>query len=159
MNTDAPLRAPVAEPQDNTVADQADSRVENEAERAVEGILDDCFFALGQSIGMRMTVDYDAIMFIREHFRVRFLAAMRNFGNRWAQDRQNVTGVAMMLGERAVRYAGARESIDIESARQAAADVQRYCKLHARRAGKLNPDFEGGQSRIAGYWCSDDDGD
>jgi len=139
--------------------DRRDTGDQVEAERAVEGILDDCFFALGQAIGMRMTVDYDAVMFIRNHFRVRFLAAMGAFGNRWSQDRQNVTGVAMMLGERAVRYAGDRSSIDLDSVRQAAADVQRYCKLHSRRAARSgNPSSEGAQSRIAGYWCRDDEG-
>ena len=157
MNIDAPHRQPAEPPIASNIpaASALDTNVENE--RAVEAILDDCFFALGQSIGMRMTVDYDAVMFIRDHFRARFLVAMRHFGNRWSQDRQNVTGVAMMLGERAVRYAGDRSSLDLESVRQAAADVQRYCKLHSRRAGRANASTEGSQSRIAGYWCGDDD--
>lgn len=127
-------------------------------EHAVDFVVDECFFAMGQAIGMRMTVDYDAVVFMREHYRAKFLSAMKAFGNRWEQDRQNVTSVAWMFAERAVRYAGDRGSIDVESARKAAADVQRYCKLHARRAGKLNPGSEGGQSRIAGYWCGDDEG-
>jgi hypothetical protein len=127
-------------------------------DRAVDYILDDCFFSLGQAIGMRMTIDYDAIVFIRNHYREKFLSAMHAFGNRWLQDRQNVTGVAMMLGERAVRYAGDRDSLDLESVRKAAADVERYCKLHARRAAKAgDAAFEGAQPRIAGYWCSDDE--
>ena len=57
-------------------------------------IVDECFFAMGQAIGMRTTVDYDAVIFMRDHYRAKFLAAMNAFGNRWAQDRQNVTGVA-----------------------------------------------------------------
>ena len=162
MNTDVPNRQPIETPVVDVKIPTRDSRdtgTQAEREQAVEGILDDCFFALGQAIGMRMTVDYDAVMFIRDHFRVRFLAAMRAFGNRWSQDRQNVTGVAMMLGERAVRYAGNRGSVDLDSVRQAAADVQRYCKLHSRRAGRSgDPSGEGAQSRIAGYWCTDDDG-
>lgn len=129
-----------------------------EALRAVEYILDDCFFALGQAIGMRTTIDYDAVAFIRDHFRARFLGAMGTFGNRWGQDRQNVTAVAMMLGERAVRYAAGRDSIDLESARKAAADVQRYCKLHSRRASRSgDANTEGEQTRIAGYWCTEDE--
>jgi hypothetical protein len=127
-----------------------------ELEQAVEYVVDDCFFTVGQVIGMRMTVDYDAVIWWRDHYRARFLAAMKAFGNRWLQDRQNVTGVAMMLGERAVRYAGERGSIDLESAMKAAADVERYCKLHSRRAARAARDgSEGSQSRIAGYWCTD----
>jgi len=162
VNIDAPHRQPIETPIagfEIPVTDPSDTGAHAEAERAVEYILDDCFFALGQTIGMRMTVDYDAVTFIRDHFRARFLAAMRSFGNRWSQDRQNVTGVAMMLGERAVRYAGDRSSIDLDSVRQAAADVQRYCKLHSRRAARSgDPTSEGAQSRIAGYWCTDDEG-
>jgi len=138
---------------------RTETSTDAEAERVVEYIIDDCCFAIGQAVGMRMTVDYDAVSFIRDHFRSKFLTAMRAFGNRWAEDRQNVTGAGLMLGERAVRYAGDRDSIDLESMRKAAADVQRYCKLHARRAGRSgDPTSEGAQSRIAGYWCTDDEG-
>jgi len=161
VNIDAPHRQPLATPIAGVglpATNPSATGTNVEVEQAVEYILDDCFFALGQAIGMRMTVDYDAVMFIRNHFRVRFLAAMRSFGNRWSEDRQNVTGAAMMLGERAVRYAGDRSSIDLDSARQAAADVQRYCKLHSRRAARSgDPTSEGAQSRIAGYWCTDDE--
>ena len=161
MNIDAPHRQPLATPiagVGTPTTNPSDTRTNVDVEQAVEYILDDCFFALGQAIGMRMTVDYDAVMFIRNHFRARFLAAMRSFGNRWSEDRQNVTGAAMMLGERAVRYAGDRSSIDLDSVRQAAADVQRYCKLHSRRAARSgDPTSEGAQSRIAGYWCTDDE--
>ena len=129
-----------------------------ELERAVEYIVDDCFFTVGQVIGMRMTVDYDAVIWWRDHYRAKFLAAMQAFGNRWLQDRQNVTGVALMLGERAVRYAGDRNSIDLGSAMKAAADVERYCKLHSRRASRANGRVsEDELPRIAGYWCTDDD--
>ena len=127
-----------------------------ELERAVEFIVNDCFFAVGQAIGMRATVEYDAVIWWHDHFRAKFLNAMSNFGNRWLVDRQNVTAVAFMLGERAVRYAEGRPAIDIESAMKAAADVERYCKLHSRRAARVNGDGE--PARIAGYWCSDDGG-
>jgi hypothetical protein len=122
-----------------------------ELERAVEYIVDDCFFAVGQAIGMRMTVEYDAVMWWRDHFRAKFLSAMTEFGNRWLSDRQNVTAVAFMLGERAVRYAEGRTSIDVEAARKASADVERYCKLHSRRAARAMGDDA--PARIAGYWC------
>lgn len=160
MNLDTP-RGELAVTPVQSLADAGRSgQVETlaELEHAVDFIVDECFFAMGQAIAMRMTVDYDAVVFMREHYRAKFLAAMKSFGNRWSQDRQNVTSVAWMFAERAVRYAGDRGSIDVESARKAAADVQRYCRLHARRAGKSNPASEGGQSRIAGYWCGDDEG-
>jgi hypothetical protein len=100
---------------------------------SVEYIVDECFFAVGQSVGMRLTVDYEAVVWWRDHFRSRFLASMQRFGNRWSQDRQIVTAVGLMLGERAVRYAAGRASIDLEAAQHAAADVERYCMLHDRR--------------------------
>ena len=135
-----------------------DSPVAQELERQVEFILDDCFFTLGQVVGMRTTVDYEAVTWIRDHFRVKFLAAMTAFGNRWAQDRANVTSVVMMLGERAVRYAEAegKPSIDVDAARRASADVERHCALHARRAARaqgLDPS-DPGAVRQAGYWCT-----
>jgi hypothetical protein len=125
-------------------------------ERAVDFILDDCFFTVGQVVGMRMTIEYEAIVWWRDHYRAKFLAAMCAFGNRWGEDRQNVTGVAFLLAERAVRYAGGRASIDIESARKAAADVERYCQLHARRhSARRAADSESAVPRVAGYWCTE----
>jgi hypothetical protein len=141
------LTAPVGAPDRSEVHDTA------ELERAVEFIVDDCFFAVGQAIGMRMTVEYDAVVWWHDHFRAKFLSAMTDFGNRWLTDRQNVTAVAFMLGERAVRYSEGRQSVDIEAARKAAADVERYCKLHSRRAAKATSDEA--PARIAGYWCSE----
>ena len=126
-----------------------------ELERAVEFIVDDCFFAVGQAIGMRKTVEYDAVIWWHDHFRAKFLSAMSEFGNRWLTDRQNVTAVAFMLGERAVRYAEDRAAIDVDAAMKAAADVERYCKLHARRASRSSDDDA--VARIAGYWCTGDD--
>jgi hypothetical protein len=136
--------------------DRSDIHDIAELERVVEFIVDDCFFAVGQAIGMRMTVEYDAVIWWHDHFRAKFLAAMGSFGNRWMIDRQNVTAVAFMLAERAVRYADGRASIDVESAMKAAADVERYCKLHSRRASRANGDDA--SARIAGYWCGSDGG-
>ena len=45
-------------------------------EAAVQYVLADCFFAVGQTIGMRMTVDYEAVIWWHDHFRAKFLAAM-----------------------------------------------------------------------------------
>ena len=125
---------------------------DQELQDAVAYVLVDCCFAVGQAIGMRTTVDYEAIIWWHDHFRAKFLAAMRRHGNRWLRDRENVTGVGWMLAERAVKHATGRGSIDIESARRAAADVERYCAIHARRARGTGED-DVGRSRLAGYWC------
>jgi uncharacterized Ntn-hydrolase superfamily protein len=127
-----------------------------ELERQVEYIVDDCFFTVGQIVGMRTTVDYEAVIWWRDHYREKFLAAMMAFGNRWQRDRSNVTSVAIMLAERAVRYSEGKASIDIESARQAAADVERHCELHARRAARRAglDSTDAKATRIAGYWCT-----
>jgi hypothetical protein len=127
-----------------------------ELERDVEYVVDECFFTVGQVVGMRMTVDYDAVVWWRDHYRARFLAAMKAHGNRWLQDRANVTSVAIMLAERAVRYCEGRSSIDYDAARKAAADVERYCQLHAqRKARSLDRDRNEAPAQIAGYWCID----
>ena len=106
-------------------------------EEAVEYVLGDCFFAVGQTVGMRTTVDYDAVVWWHDHFRSKFLAAMRGHGNRWLQDRDNVTAVGWMLAERAVRHATGRDSIDVDAARRAAADANGIAK-HAR-SGQREP--------------------
>ena len=127
-----------------------------ELERQVEYIVDDCFFTVGQVVGMRTTVDYDAVIWWRDHYRQKFLAAMMAFGNRWMQDRANVTSVAIMLAERAVRYSEGKPSIDVEAARKAAADVERHCEVHARRAARRqgHDTSDAAVPRIAGYWCT-----
>jgi len=127
-----------------------------ELERQVEYIVDDCFFTVGQVVGMRTTVDYDAVIWWRDHYREKFLAAMMAFGNRWMQDRSNVTTVAIMLAERAVRYSDGKSAIDVEAARKAAADVERHCELHARRAARRqgHDASDAAVPRIAGYWCT-----
>ena len=119
----------------------------------VEYVLSDCFFAVGQTIGMRATVDYDAVVWWHDHFRGKFLAAMQRHGNRWAEDREAVTAVGWMLGERAVRHAACRNSIDLEAARRAAADVERYCRHRSKRRAQANDGNADGATRVAGFWC------
>lgn len=132
----------------------AESAAQEQApEAAVEYVLGDCFFAVGQTIGMRTTVDYDAVVWWHDHFRDKFLAAMRRQGNRWLQDRENVTAVGWMLAERAVRHAAGRDSIDVQAARRAAADVERYCQIRSTRAAKATDHDAGNSPRMAGYWC------
>lgn len=122
-------------------------------EEAVEYVLADCSFAVGQTIGMRTTVDYDAIVWWHDHFREKFLAAIRHHGDRWLQDRENVTAVGWMLGERAVRHAASRTSIDVEAARRAAADVERYCEARSKRAVRAGDHDTVANTKMAGYWC------
>lgn len=158
MNTDlsrsGAIPAPAATRFDPTT-DGASARA-LEHERAVDAIVDDCFLACGQGIGLRASFDFDTVLFARQLFRAKFLAAMEQFGNRWLDDRQVVTAVGWMLGERAVRYAGGAPSISVEAFRQAAADVERYCQLHAARRtrGRGEANTEGATARIAGYWCT-----
>lgn len=127
-----------------------------ELELIADCILDDCLFAMGQVVGTRTTIDYDAVIWLRDHFRANFLRVLHRFGNRWVHDRDNVTAVAAMLGERAVRYASDRSSIDVEAVRHAAADAQRYCALHARRAARAHSTAlaDSEQPLMAGYWCT-----
>lgn len=124
-------------------------------ERAVDAILDDCFLSMGQAVGLRATFEYEAVVWVRNNFRAKFLEAMRHFGNRWLEDRAVVTAVCAMLGERAVRYANG-PSIGLEAAMKASADVERYCQLHAaRRSGvRGGTPVEAATAMIAGYWCT-----
>ena len=136
----------------------AGSATESETEdrvlaKAVEYVLADCFFAVGQTIGMRTTVDYEAVVWWHDHFQAKFLVAMRRHGNRWLRDRETVTGVGWMLAERALRHATGHDSISVEAARRAAADVERYCELHSKRAAQRAERDTGGSARLAGYWC------
>jgi hypothetical protein len=139
-----------------TLPDSPSALDVQELERQVEYIVDDCFFTVGQVVGMRTTLDFEAVIWWRDHYRAKFLAAMMAFGNRWLQDRSNVTSVAIMLAERAVRYAEGKPAIDADAARKATADVERHCKLHARRAARaraLAPS-DAESTRISGYWCN-----
>jgi hypothetical protein len=154
IHTDMAIRSDATAP--GALGDSASPVDVLELERQVEYIVDECFFTVGQVVGMRTTVDYEAVIWWRDHYRAKFLSAMKAFGNRWLQDRANVTSVAIMLAERAVRYSEGKPSIDAEAARKAAADVERHCELHARRAARrLGLDTsDAAAPRIAGYWCN-----
>ena len=138
----------------NTTAVSTEFGTDDHAlEEAVAYVLADCSFAVGQTVGMRTTVDYEAIVWWHNHFRTKFLAAIRLHGNRWVQDRENVTAVGWMLGERAVRHAVGRDSIDLDAARRAAADVERYCEARSKRASPATEHNTEASPRLAGYWC------
>ncbi len=123
-------------------------------ENAVDLILDECFFAFGQAIGTRKTLEPDTVVWLREHYRHKFLRAMSVFGNRWQTDRARVMQVGHLLGRRSLRYANLLETIDRDWGLFAAADVERFCTLHAMRCSR---DGSRGDEKvtplIAGYWC------
>jgi len=120
-------------------------------EPAVDVVLDDLFLSVGQAIGLRASMDFNAVVWLRNHFRLKFLAAMHRQGDRWLEDRVVVTAVAALFAERAVRYSSG-DVIAVDDVRQAAADVERYCRAHARRAASRTSDAA--TALIAGYWCT-----
>lgn len=158
MNTDITPQTvrPATTPGSSDVAAAHDVDRQLDHELAIDAILDDCFVSIGQGIGLRASLEFEAVRFIRDDLRRKFLAAMRQFGNRWLEDRVNVTAAGWMLGERAVRHANGAPTIGVDAARQATADVQRYCQLHAARRmrGQHNPTSEAATALIAGYWCT-----
>ena len=120
----------------------------------VDDIVNDCFFSVGQAIGGRKALDFEAVVWWREHFRAKFLRTLRRDGNTWREDRHRVTAVAHLLAERAVRHAGDRPSIDRAIAMKAAGDVAAYCAIraHGRRRHASVP-ADSASPLHAGYWC------
>ena len=125
-------------------------------EIAVDYILDDCFFSVGQAVGDRKEVEHSAVMWWRDRYREKFLRAMQAFGNTWMIDRHRVTAVCRMLGERAVAHADGRTTIDIGCAAKASKDVEQFCVKHAmRRARRLGQPVDLDRPEMfAGYWCA-----
>ena len=103
--------------------------------REIDYILDDCFFAVGQSIGTEKSVDFDALQWWRARYRAFFLHAMTALGNSWARDRDRVTAVGRFLGQRALHHAGDKPSIDVRCATLASIDVETGCRMNAEREG------------------------
>jgi hypothetical protein len=120
---------------------------------AVDDIVNDCFFSVGQAIGGRKALDFEAVVWLREHFRAKFLRTLQRDGNTWREDRHRVTAVAHLLAERAVRHAGDRPSIDCASAMKAAGDVAAYCALRARGRRRASVPADSASPIHAGYWC------
>lgn len=122
---------------------------------ALDAIVDDIFMSVGQAVGLRASFTYDAVLWMRAHYRAKIAAALQHMGDRWQDDRSRVTAVAGMLGERCVRHAGGADVIDVEAVRQAAADVERYCQLHAARHGARDGmTTDASTGLVAGYWCT-----
>lgn len=124
-------------------------------EEAVDCVVDECFFTVGQTIGTTKTLEANVVRWWRDHYRAMFLRAMSRFGNRWRMDREKVVAVGRMLGKRTMRYASERRSIDLSAAKRATDDMERYCTLHAQRHARgARLDSAGDeQIWIAGYWC------
>ena len=102
-------------------------------EQQVHYILDECFLAVGQALGTRKRVDYDAIEWWRSRYHDKFLDALTVSGNSWDGDRDRVMAVSRWLGHRAMFHAGDRRSIDSASAAKAAAEIESGCRLHQAR--------------------------
>jgi hypothetical protein len=105
----------------------------------VDYILDDCFLAVGQTVGTRKSLDFRVVTWWRERYRALFLHAMVSNGNSWQKDRDRVTAVGRFLGQRALHHAGERPVIDLESARLASIDVETGCRMNAIREGVASP--------------------
>jgi hypothetical protein len=104
-------------------------------DQEVDYVLNDCFFALGQAVGTRKSLDFDAIQWWRRRYRAFFLHAMTATGNSWSLDRDRVTAVGRYLGQRALHHSSDRTSIDIRSAALASHDVETGCRMNATREG------------------------
>ena len=99
------------------------------ADRDVDGILHDCFFAVGQAVGDQKSIDYAAIVWWRKRYREKFLTAITVSGNSWDDDRDRVMAVSRWMGHRALAHAADRPSIDAECAAKAAADIEQGCTM------------------------------
>jgi hypothetical protein len=109
-----------------------------DAEQEVNYILHDCFFAVGQMVGTRKAIDFDALVWWRDRYRDRFLYAMTDLGNSWASDRRRVVAVGRFLGQRALVHAGDGPTIDVRCAARASADVEAGCQMSAERERGLS---------------------
>lgn len=132
----------------------SDRAIDCSHETAIRYILADCFISVGQGVKDEKTIEQAAIVWLHDRYRAKFLRTMKVFGNTWTQDRLRVKGVSRMLGERAVYYAGEKPSIDLSSVMQAAAAVEKYCRVHAaRRFRSTGEGISQQPTRHAGYWC------
>lgn len=102
-------------------------------ERQVDHALHDCMFAFGQAVGDDKQLDYDAIKWLRDRYRAKFLHAMIVNGNSWEDDRDRVMAVGRYLGRRAVFHAGDRPSISRTAAAIAAEEIEAGCRMQRER--------------------------
>jgi hypothetical protein len=110
-------------------------------EHQVDHILDDCFFAVGQSISELHDVDYDAIVWLRDRYRPRFLHMITALPHVWPEDRDRLMAVSRYLGQRVVQHAGGVGVIDARCMTAMSAEVEAGCHMKAiehRAAASLN---------------------
>jgi len=152
-STGYPGRA-LPQPSVDAAGDAAPSTLD-ELSRAVDYILDDCFFRVGQAVGPDKTIEHAALMWWRDRYRAKFLRTMALYGNRWLVDRPRVLGVCRLLGEHAATLAGDKPSIDVDTASKASVVVERFCTSHAvRKQRRLGQPVEDERPEMfAGYWC------
>jgi hypothetical protein len=100
-------------------------------EHEVDLILDDCFFAVGQSISGLVDVDYDAIVWLRDRYRSRFLRMITALPHVWPQDRDRLMAVSRYLGQRAAHHVGDVRVVDAHCITQASAEVEAGCQMKA----------------------------
>jgi hypothetical protein len=103
-------------------------------QQEVECMVQDCLFAIGQTVGLAKQLDYDAIVWWRNRYREKFLRALSCNGASWAADRARVTAVARFLGLRAVHHAGEHLAIDRACAERASVEVELGCRMQAARS-------------------------
>jgi len=106
----------------------------------VDYVLHDCFFALGQAVGLQRHVDFEAIVWWRTRYRDTFLRALTDHGDTWPDDRRRLTAVGRFLGQRALHHAGDRLSVDRRCAELASVEVETGCRMHAPRNAVLSVD-------------------
>lgn len=153
------FEAAIASFETRTVVERATSKPRDEDEEyavAVNYILDDCFFAIGQGVQDRKTISHAAVIWWRDQYRQKALGTMVRYGNRWLQDRSRVTSTCRMIGARAVHHAGDAPEIDLDAAKKATADVQEFCIKHAKRRSRRlgQPEDTDQHEMFAGYWCT-----
>lgn len=129
---------------------------DDELMAAVDYILADSFFSVGQGVHDRKTVSHAAVIWWCDRYRAKFFRTMQRFGNRWLVDRGRVAAMCRMLGDRAVHYAGDNPEIDLQSAMRAATDVEQFCVKHAQRRSRrlLGVEHDDHPEMFAGYWCT-----
>jgi hypothetical protein len=104
------------------------------SELEVDCALHECLFAIGQAVGRRKQLDYNAVTWLRDRYGPRFLHAIAVNGNSWTEDRTRVMAVGRFLGRQALCHAGDQPSIDSRSAAMAASEIEAGCRMRARNA-------------------------
>lgn len=106
------------------------------SELAADCAVHECLFSIGQSVGRGKGLDYNAVTWLRDRYRQRFLHAIAVDGHSWIADRERVMAVGRFFGRRAFHYAGDERSIDARSVVMAASEIETGCRMHANTTGR-----------------------